>query len=174
MNLIGDSSYKKYVELVCGMILIIILLNPVTKLLSLDETFFYNWNLSNYKIESMDKSRLLIAEKKQKEKMQKEYTNQLKDQIEILVEEEGRYLTKLDIRYKEDSQGVIEKLIVWVSPEKKKMEEDIKIEPVIILGDEKGKKESEKEKINQIEENIKNSLMKTYQLKEKQVKVYEN
>ena len=168
MNLIGDSSYKKYVELVCGMILIIILLNPITRLFSLDETFFYNWNLSNYKIESMDTSKLLIAEKEQEEKIQKEYTDILKDQIGVLVEKEGRYLTDLKIQYKKESQGVIENLSIWISPEKNEMREEISIDPVTILNDEKSEKKS-----NQIEKNIKLSLMQAYQLKEKQVKVYE-
>lgn len=174
MNLIGDSSYKKYVELVCGMILIIILLSPLTKILSIDETFFYNWNLSSYQMESMDKSKILAAEKKQQEKIQKEYTNTLKEQIEIIVEKEGRFLSHAEIEYDKEMEGKIKKLTVWVAPEKIDRKEDISIEPIVISGKDTNEEEKEKGRVvSQMEENIKKALTKTYQLKDEQVKVYE-
>lgn len=154
------------------MILIIILLSPLTKVLSLDETFFYNWTLSNYQMESMDKSKILAAEKKQQEKIQSEYTNTLKAQIEVIVEKEGRFLSDAQIEY--EKEGQIKKLTIWVAPEKTERKEDILIDPIVIS--EEDRKENEKEQvrvISQIEENIKKALTKTYQLKEEQVKVYE-
>ena len=36
LTLVNGKTYKKYVELVCGMVLILIVVSPITKLLSLD------------------------------------------------------------------------------------------------------------------------------------------
>lgn len=174
LNLIGDSSYKKYVELVCGMILILILLTPLTKVFALDETFFYNWNLSSYQMNSMDKSKILAAEEKQQEKLQQEYTSSLKEQIKIIVEKEGRFLSDAQIEYDKKSQGTIKNLQVWIAPEKtEEKKEDISIAPIVISKDNSDEEQEKGKVASQMEENIQKALMKTYQLKKEQVKVYE-
>ncbi len=37
MNLLGNKSYKKYVSIVSGMILVLIVISPLMKLMKLDE-----------------------------------------------------------------------------------------------------------------------------------------
>lgn len=44
MNLLGNSSYKKYVSIVSGMILLLIVVSPFLKLLRIDEILDYYLN----------------------------------------------------------------------------------------------------------------------------------
>ena len=68
LNLVSGNSYRKYVELVCGMVLIVIVLAPITKVLNLEDDFLYHFNFSSFKVNAMDTERFLQAEKAGQEK----------------------------------------------------------------------------------------------------------
>ena len=54
MNLLGNSSYKKYVSIVSGMILLLIVVSPFFKLLKMDGILDYYLNSNFYRTDMKD------------------------------------------------------------------------------------------------------------------------
>ena len=54
MNLLGSSSYKKYVSIISGMILLLIVVSPFLKLLDMDGILDYYLNSNIYQSDVSD------------------------------------------------------------------------------------------------------------------------
>lgn len=122
LNLVNGNTYKKYVELVCGMVLILIVLSPITKLLSLDDNMQYNLNLSNFKLEMLEQEFFKEAEEFNQEALAKEYKKVLMEQISQIVEQEGQIVEKSDITLSKEDYGVIEEVVVEIREERNESE----------------------------------------------------
>ncbi|NLJ96151.1 MAG: stage III sporulation protein AF [Clostridiales bacterium] len=98
MNLLGNSSYKKYVSLVSGMILLLIVLSPFLKLLKIDSILDYYLNANIYKTEANDFEReLRLMEEKQRETVFTDYKDKIRRQVEELILEEGLFIYEFDL-----------------------------------------------------------------------------
>src|SRR5690554_496004 len=98
MNLLGNSSYKKYVSIVSGMILLLIVLSPFLKLLNMEGIMDYYLNSNIYQIEARNfESELKLMEEKQREEVFADYKDNIRDQVEELVSEEGLYIYEFDL-----------------------------------------------------------------------------
>lgn len=106
MNLLGNSNYKKYVSIVSGMILLLIVISPFMKLLKLDEIMDYYLNANIYRTDVSDfKNKLMLMEEKQKEEVFNDMKKRVRDHVSGLLAEEGLYLYDFDIAISEDEES---------------------------------------------------------------------
>ncbi len=202
LNLVNGNSYKKYVELVCGMVLILIVFSPITKLLSLDDNVQYNFNLSNFKLEMLEQEFFTEAEEVNQQVLAKEYKKVLLEQVKQIVEQEGRIVEQSDITLEKGDYGVIKEVVVEIREErnedkelnkkidKQVIEEEILVEEVFIsINEEKEEKKEEQQKEqknqkkkeeneiikekNRVTEQIRQKLAIAFAIKEEQIVVYE-
>lgn len=181
-ELVIGKSYKKYVRLVCGMVLILVVLLPVTNLLALEDTVWYNFNLSSFKVQMLDTGILEEAEETQREKLQEEYIGILEERIRTIAGREGRSVKKTDIVLAKDDYGIVEELTVEIAAKEQEEEkaiftqaqiEKVQIEKIVIAGEKKtteGEKYLEK---NKTTEKIRKELASEFAMKEESVNVYE-
>jgi stage III sporulation protein AF len=77
-NLLGKSSYKKYVNLVTGIILVILVISPLLKLFQLDKTLDYYFTNNSLLAEAEDiNDELVNAEENQKDTIFEEYKTEI-------------------------------------------------------------------------------------------------
>ena len=184
LTLVNGKTYKKYVELVGGMVLILIVVSPITKLLSLDGKMQYNFNLSHFKLEMLEQEFFEKAETINQEALTKEYKKLLTKQVNQIVEQEGQLVEQLNIILSKEDYGVIEEIIVEIKNENKEetdktkeinlLDNEIFVEEVFISIDKE--KEDDitirKEK-NQVTEQICQKIATAFSIKEEQIIVYQ-
>lgn len=186
LNLVSGTTYKKYAELVCGMILILIVLGPIGKLLSLDETVLYQFKLSNFEMEMREEGIFDEAESIKQERIKEAYTKVLNERIERIVEQEGRQVKKTKILLDEEEYGVIEEMEVAVSSEEgEKVEENRtletengieKVEQIEQVEIQLSGREEIKEPVlekNKVTESIRKQLASEFAMKEERIVVYQ-
>lgn len=106
MNLLGNSNYKKYVSIVSGMILLLIVISPFLNLLKLGDILDYYLNANIYRTNMSEyKNKLIMMEEKQKEAVFNDLKNRLKDHVSELLKEEGLYLYDFDVAINKDENS---------------------------------------------------------------------
>lgn len=99
MNLLGNSSYKKYVSIVSGMILVLIVITPVIKLLQLEPNFNFFFKSNDFAIEASEfEMELRQMEEEQVSMIFKEYEQKIKNQVEEILLEKDLNLREFTIR----------------------------------------------------------------------------
>ncbi len=103
MNLLGTSSYKKYVAMFTGMLLIYIMISPLMKVFNLATTMDYRTNEIYYKTDvkefSMDISE---GEEEQRKYILEEYKKKITDQISLHVVGKNLSIVQCNIEIQED------------------------------------------------------------------------
>ncbi len=107
-NLLQKKSYLKYVRLIIGTILIIILANPILSLLSQKEN--YSFHLRRYLLadESMDHSFIYEMKGIQDELTLQKLEEQLNDRIRLIVINNNLVPLNSDVSLSEDSMSYAE------------------------------------------------------------------
>lgn len=99
MNLVGKSSYRKYISIFTGMVLILIVAKPIVSLFNLSDTFNYYFNNNLFMVEAKDyNDELIAADDKGKQAILAEYQNIVKDQIEMVLNRYNLYTSRLILR----------------------------------------------------------------------------
>lgn len=105
MNLLGTSSYKKYVAMFTGMLLIYIMLSPLMKLVNLATTMDYRTNENYYKTDvkefSMD---ITEGEEEQRKYILEKYKKKITDQISLHVVGKNLSIVQCTIEVQEDQK----------------------------------------------------------------------
>lgn len=125
MNLIPNNNYKKYINLFTGIVMIILVISPISKLLGastrLDSNFIkniYNQEIINLKVDAYQISDTSSS------KLLEEYKNEISNQIEEIVNKEGYFVVKSKIVMNEDREsdnyGNLEGIQVVLSTQEKK------------------------------------------------------
>lgn len=125
MNLIPNNNYKKYINLFTGIVMIILVISPISKLLGastrLDSNFIkniYNQEIINLKVDAYQISDTSSS------KLLEEYKNEISNQIEEIVNKEGYFVVKSKIVMNEDREsdnyGNLEGIEVVLSTQEKK------------------------------------------------------
>lgn len=125
MNVIPNNNYKKYINLFTGIVMIILVISPVSKLLGastrLDSNFIkniYNQEIVNLKVDAYQISDTSSS------KLLEEYKNEISNQIEEIVNKEGYFVVKSKIVMNEDREsdnyGNLEGIEVVLSTQEKK------------------------------------------------------
>jgi stage III sporulation protein AF len=133
---LGKSSYKKYINLVTGIILVILVISPLLKLFQLDSTldYYFTTNTLLADAEGM-KVRLEDTENQQMEAILGEYKEQIKVQVTRLLEQEKVYATGIKVIIEEDETsdnfGNLAALEITAGVENKERTEEVKEQEVI-------------------------------------------
>lgn len=174
MNLLGNSSYKKYVSIVSGMLLVLIVISPLIRLLKIDDKLDYFFQSNNFAIEASDfKNSLFLMEQKQSEAVFADYKDKIKRQVEKILLNENVYVNDFQVSFDMDvnsrSFGEILKMNIKASEKKEEIKEksinsvnEIVISPIVINGQ---KEKSIVENLPSPSEiNIKNRLSDFYNI----------
>ncbi|MGB8450953.1 MAG: stage III sporulation protein AF [Anaerocolumna sp.] len=105
-NLLGKSSYKKYVSLITGIILVILVISPLLKLFQLDKTMDYYFTTNTLLAEAEDMNgRLVDAEENQMSTILGEYKGQIGKQVGNLLEGQELYLKDIVVTIDEEEKS---------------------------------------------------------------------
>ncbi len=98
MNLLGNKSYKKYVSIVSGMILVLIIISPLMNYLDLEDTLDYYLQANDFAVETSEfKNDLNRMEEAQSDAIFAGYEEKIKLQVEKLLQEEKLKLISFDL-----------------------------------------------------------------------------
>lgn len=120
MNLLGKSSYKKYIGIFTGMILVILILSPIIKLFNVEDSFSHYFDVNNFIVEAEDISnRLVEVEEGRNKFVIEEYKEKIKDQIRQIAEGENMFLMNSDIdiydNREDENYGKIKSIELYLS-----------------------------------------------------------
>ncbi len=181
-NLLGKSSYKKYINLITGIILVILVISPLLKLFQMDKTLDYYFTTNTLLAEAQDlDSQLKDMENGQKEAIFKEYKEQVKLQVAKILEEDKIQIYSIEVTIDEDDSssnyGNIKSITVSGSHVAKENNskaainiDSIKIDNIKI---DKGDEEPGKEKnyLSPEEINVKNRLSDFYNINKDNINI---
>lgn len=108
MNLLGNSRYKKYVSIISGLILVMIVITPLLKILHLDDELDYNIRSNEFAVEAADfKNSLSLMEKSKIDLIFKDYKEKMRSQVDEIAWSQGLYLVtfNIDLDNDPDSEG---------------------------------------------------------------------
>ncbi|NLZ82551.1 MAG: stage III sporulation protein AF [Clostridiales bacterium] len=175
MNLIGKSSYKKYISVISGMILVIIIITPVFEIMNIEETIDLYIAANDVSMEAATfKDSLRKMEEDKIDEIFAEYKENIWNDIDGMLQEDRLKLADLSIEINRDENsptfGYINKMNIKM---KKEEETDIKkeefiqfkrieIDPIVFS---KKSKENEENPPSPIEIRIKNKLSDFYNIK---------
>lgn len=173
MNLLGNKSYKKYVSIVSGMILVLIVVSPLVKLMKLEDKMNYFLQYNNFAIDSSDfKNQLKQVETEQEEAVFAEYEKKIKTQVKELLLKDNVYMKtyhiKIDKNPKSSTFGEIVGFDITASVEDsvETRGNSLQIENVDIKQIEIGEGDKKQEKaLSPLEISIKKELSDFYNMK---------
>lgn len=86
MSLVGNSSFKKYIEMFSGLVMIIIILNPLIKLFGVENSLDLNIRKNQlYEITKAESEDIMVAEFKQSDAVLKQYEEIIENQIRTVM-----------------------------------------------------------------------------------------
>ncbi|MFP4698407.1 MAG: stage III sporulation protein AF [Eubacteriales bacterium] len=169
LNLLPQGQYRKYIKVFTGLVLIIIIIQPLAKLNNLDRELSTKLLDENLNIEQEGLKRQYDDFTEEQEKMIIEsYMSELKNQIIFLLEQDGIYIKDVGIEVNKnresDKYGTIEKIFISTSLEedKKTASNTIQIDRIIISNEIDTSIKTSEEIV--FEKKIKNILIDFYKL----------
>ena len=136
MNLLGNSRYKKYVSIVSGLILVMIVITPLLKILHLDDELDYNIRSKEFAVEAADfKNSLSLMEKSKTDLIFKDYKEKMQSQVEEIAWSQELYLVtcNIDLDNDPDSEGFGEIISMDLVLSEKLISEDVDHRERIII-----------------------------------------
>ena len=128
-NVMPDNSYKKYCRMFCGLILVVLVINPFYEFLNYDgelKDIFVN---ANYKSQVAElKSQLLIKEEGAVNRFKLEYEKLLANQLQGIAKEEGLYISKVGVELMEEEELNIKQLNIYVTDDLTEIENEKNME----------------------------------------------
>lgn len=137
-NLLGKSTYKKYVNLISGIILVLLVISPLFKLFKLDNSLEYYMSTNFFITETENINKVLLdSEKEQKNRILVEYKDRINSQIASLIENRDLYVIDLRITIDENLEsenfGKLKTIVLEAGYKKQKTKDNLsKIEPIEI------------------------------------------
>jgi stage III sporulation protein AF len=181
MNLLGNKSYKKYVSIISGMILVLIVISPLIKLMKLDENLDYFLEYNDFAIEASNfKNDFSRMEEAQTDAIFYEYEDKIRQQVRELLTEEKVTLKNFDLTIDRNPEnktfGEIIRMDITASLESNEVEEqgdslsikEIEISKITIDGKSKSK---DKKPPSPTEINIKNKLSDFYNIEQGNINI---
>ncbi len=129
MNLLGDKSYKKYVSIVSGMILVLIIISPLMDYMDLADTLDYYLQANDFAVESAEfKNDLNRMEEAQSDAIFAEYEEKIRLQVKGMLEEDKLKLVSFDLTIDKNTKsttfGEILRMAIEAEMENSETEED--------------------------------------------------
>jgi stage III sporulation protein AF len=105
-NLLGKSSYKKYVDLVIGIILVLLVVSPLLKFFQLEETLDYFFSANSLLADAEDiNGKLEDMEDVQMTTIVSEYEEEISRQVGNLLSAENLQITDVTVTVDEDEKS---------------------------------------------------------------------
>ncbi len=180
MNLLGSSSYKKYISIVSGMILLLIVVSPFLKLLNMDGILDYYLNSNIYQSDvSGFQKELSLMEDKQKDIVFAGFKDRIKEQVSDVLQDGGLYLYDVEVVFNQNTEsssfGEIEsmKISAGYLEDEAIPAHKINIEKIMISSNtEDTEDEQSEQKLPSPEEiHIKNRLSDFYNMKQDNINI---
>lgn len=128
-NVMPDNSYKKYCRMFCGLILVVLVINPFYEFLNYDGELKDIFVDANYKSQVAElKSQLLIKEEGAVNRFKLEYEKLLANQLQGIAKEEGLYISKVEVKLMEEEELNIKQLNIYVTDDLTEIENEKNIE----------------------------------------------
>jgi stage III sporulation protein AF len=180
MNLLGNKSYKKYVSIASGMILVIIVVSPLVNLLKLQDNLDYFLQSNDFALDSSDyKNELTQVEEEQSNQIFSEYEDKIKTKVKELLLEEKVYLNSFHVTFDKNTKsstfGEIKSMDIKAGMEQSTGKKDhrLKIEDIEIaqIAVEDENKEVSAKVPSPMEINIKNKLSDFYNVPQANINI---
>lgn len=179
MNLLGNKSYKKYVSIVSGMILVLIVVSPLIKYMELEEILDYYLKSNDFAIEASDfKNDLNRMEEEQSNLIFEEYKKKIEQQVEEILLKEGVVAESIRITIdnnpKSDTFGELLQMDIVAGYEPTENEKGrVTVEEIVIGPIHIGEaSENTKKKVpSPMEINIKKELSDFYNMKQDNINI---
>lgn len=179
MNLLGDTSYKKYVSMVSGMVLVLLVISPFLDLLSIDKKFDLLFQSNNFVVETAEfKNNLQRMEEDQRNTIFDEYANKIENQTKEMLLDEKINIKEFDVEFQNDNNkeqfGEILKINIkgeYISEDTPAFDNNIgriQIDRIVI---DPVKDDSTEKLPSPIEINIKNKLSDFYNIKKDNINI---
>ncbi len=166
-NLVQSANYKKYTKIFTGMVLIIIVIAPISKILNLGNKLDFNFNSELVKLDTrLSDIDFGDIENKKNELILNEYKDEITNQIKDFALKEGLNVKSVDLKINEETSdnnyGKIENINIILT--KNLSDSQIKVEKVkkINIKDKTSKNNNLNESISEI--NIKKALSDFYNI----------
>lgn len=128
-NVMPDNSYKKYCRMFCGLILVVLVINPFYEFLNYDGELKDVFVDANYKSQVAElKSQLLIKEEGAVNRFKLEYEKLLANQLQGIAKEEGLYISKVEVELMEEEELNIKQLNIYVTDDLTEIENEKNME----------------------------------------------
>ncbi len=104
MNLVGGKNYKKYVSIVSGMILLLIVVAPIMEFMKIEDKLDMFLEKNDFSIETSEfKQDVNRMDEAGKETIFTEYKEKIRQQVVKLLTEEELKLTGFDLTFDQDT-----------------------------------------------------------------------
>lgn len=123
LNLVKTSSYKKYIELFTGLVLILILFTPAARLFGAEDTLGRYLEDYQFRLETRDSAEFIYeAEKSTKEQLLQLYEEKVTERIKNLGERNNIQVESVEtsLTSAEDGFGAVEKIKVRIAESEEK------------------------------------------------------
>lgn len=185
-NLMGKSSYKKYINLISGIILVILVISPLLKIFQLNNTLDYYFTTNSLVAEAGDslnmEEKLNSTGARQKEEIFSQVKEKVENKVKELLKDENIEVDSMEVTLVEDENdsnyGELKKLDIKgvysanKQSDKKADKEAVNIDRVVIddiniKKDTKSTEETSEDKkyLSPVEINAKKVLSDFYNLK---------
>ncbi|HAU84267.1 MAG TPA: hypothetical protein DCW90_01770 [Lachnospiraceae bacterium] len=106
MAMIGKSSYKKYIEMFSGLVMIIIILNPLIKLFGAQDALDMNLQKNQlYEVTQAESDDIMVAELKQQDAVLKQYKDTIAKQIDTVMKNYDFSATDVEVTIDDDTDS---------------------------------------------------------------------
>lgn len=186
MNLVGKSSYRKYISIFTGMVLILIIAKPVVSLFNLSDTFNYYFDNNLFMVEAKGyNDELMAADEKGKQAILTEYQNIVKNQIEMVLNRYNLYPssmnTLLDTDESSGDYGMVTEITIvaaFTREDSTVESSDIKVDKIMINQDIKIEGKEKKEQSDtesgayeDTKKKIREELSNSFQIEQDQIHI---
>lgn len=129
-NVMPDNSYKKYCRLFCGLILVVLVINPFYKFLNYDGGIGDIFVSNTYKSELLElEKQLEVQQQFLDDKAVEHYEGIIRNELDGMAIEAGLYLLEVSVEFRETEEGddlSLDELTLYVTDEKSVYDEHIK------------------------------------------------
>lgn len=142
-NVMPDNSYKKYCRMFCGIILVVLVINPFYEFLEFNGDIKDILVSASYESQAKElENQLKISESSTKDKIISEYERLIANELQGIATTEGLYIMRVELDIVEENDIRLNEIKVLVTEDKEDMEDEdinsstIKIDSIIIGNDE--------------------------------------
>lgn len=115
-NVMPDNSYKKYCRMFCGLILVVLVINPFYEFLNFEGDIKDIFAMTNYKSQAMElENQIKMSESGTREMAIKEYERLIVNELQGRAIEEGLYIMEAHVELTEGEDIQLSRLKLTVT-----------------------------------------------------------